>query len=104
MGMLACMDLPIGDRARGWRLSRRLTFKQAERASGLWASAIHSIESGQRDPKTADLEALASAYGLSLASFMLCDPPEYPERRPSADPKAQAARRLKRAAARAVSR
>ena len=60
----------VGERVRAIRLERGLTARELAEASGLALNTISLIERGKISPTVATLHKLATALGVSLASFV----------------------------------
>lgn len=61
--------MTIGQRLRKARLSRGLTLRQVERATGIGVSHLSQIENDLRNVNVAKLEALATCFGCAVADF-----------------------------------
>jgi transcriptional regulator with XRE-family HTH domain len=46
------------------------TFRQLSKLSGLSATLLFNLESGNHDPKLSSIENLASAFGESVTKFL----------------------------------
>lgn len=63
--------LPIGDRLRQLRQLRGLTLRELAEQVGVTATALHSWETGRRNPKLKHLQAFADALKLTQSELLL---------------------------------
>ena len=63
--------MKLHDRLRELRTSRKFTLKDLAERSGLSVSYLSDIERGRTVPTINSLEAMASAFGISVVDFLI---------------------------------
>jgi transcriptional regulator with XRE-family HTH domain len=65
--------MTLGNILRAWRLHRRLSIETLAMRSGLSASTLETIETGEQDPPVSSLHHLAIALGIPVP-WLFIDP------------------------------
>lgn len=65
--------MPLGSTLQAWRLTRRLSVETLATHSGLTASTVEGIETGDLDPPASSLDRLARALGIPV-TWLFVDP------------------------------
>lgn len=65
--------MPLGSTLQAWRLNRRLSVETLATHSGLTASTVEGIETGDLDPPASLLDRLARALGIPV-TWLFVDP------------------------------
>ncbi|TKB81847.1 MAG: helix-turn-helix transcriptional regulator [Nitrospira sp.] len=65
--------MPLGSTLQAWRLTRRLSVETLATHSGLTASIVEGIETGDLDPPASSLDRLARALGIPV-TWLFVDP------------------------------
>lgn len=89
----------FGGVAHDWRVTLGLTKSQVARDARMHLSSYWRVEVGEQEARASEIEAIAKAMGLTVAELLAGPPSGVRRLRASPDPKAQADRRRRRAAA-----
>ena len=69
--------MKIPERLKNARKRTKLTLQQVKKKFGIGISSLSEFESGKREPRLSQLQALASAYRLPLSYFISDEPPRH---------------------------